>query len=591
MTPASVFRDVDRLTAGRRWLLPLLIVLGLMAFLFEGLGLYLLMPLLALVTVGDPLANQSAAASLVAAFLERVRPEAQVSLLVAAIVLLLVLKGIVQLVTQAAAAHVNAQVAHDLRMRLFSRVLSAGPSFVDRRGSAVVINALATETWRVSEGLQALTAMILHVCATLVFLGLMLALSWRTTLAVGAGTVVSLLIVHVITARARQQGVAAAEANERLAARMTESLSGLRTIWMLGRERYEILRFARASEDVRLAFLRLDILGAVPGPLLSMLFAVALGALIFGLRGGEVVSLVVFLALLQRMWPHATSLMHARVTLLTLEGAIDAVFRIIEAPDAQPLASGSRPAPAPRKALELRDVVLTYPDSSAAALDGVSLSCPARRTTALVGASGAGKSSVAGLFCRLLDPQAGEVTVDGAALRSFDLESWRQRCAVVPQDVFLFNTTIRENIAYGRPDAADGEILAAAQAAGAHAFIAALPEGYETRMGDRGMLFSGGQRQRIALARALVRRADVLILDEATNALDGLSERLVRDTLAAVAGTRTVIVISHRLASVRDADHIVVLQEGRVAETGTFAELRARGGLFTCMVDAERMSA
>jgi subfamily B ATP-binding cassette protein MsbA len=171
------------------------------------------------------------------------------------------------------------------------------------------------------------------------------------------------------------------------------------------------------------------------------------------------------------------------------------------------------------------------------------------------------------------------------------LTAWRDRFAVVPQEVFLFNASIRDNIAYGRLNASDAEIEAAARAACADDFIAALPEGYATRVGDRGVRFSGGQRQRIALARAFVRDPDLLILDEATNALDNLAERMVRDALAAAATRRTVVVVAHRLASVEHADHVVVLDSGRVAETGHPAESRKRNGAFAQLFEAERLRA
>lgn len=593
VTLARTTSGLMRLTDGHRWLIPMLVGLGLVGFLFEGLGLYLLMPLLdRLIGEGPSAAGDgNALVDLATGFVERFEPGIQVAVLVGLIVLCLTLKASAQLARQAAFAFANARIGHDLRQRCFERIMAAGPAFHDRQGAGTLLNALATETWRLSQGLQTLAWLILHACATLVFLALMLALSWQLTLVVGAGTVIILLIVQAVTGRARRYGGAAVAANQKLAGRITEGLAGLRTIWLLGRERHEAARFAHASDDVRLAFLRLDILNAVPGPLLEVLFAALLGVLILGMQGGGVVPLIVFLALLQRMQPHATALVQARVAILILDSALEAVFRIIDAADARPLPSGRVPAPAPGRALALHDVILTYPGHAGAALGGVSMEFPARRTTALVGASGAGKSSVLNLVCRMMDPGSGRVTVDGVDLRTLDLDTWRARCAVVPQDVFLFDTSIRENIAYGRPGATDEEIAAAARAAHAHDFIIALPDGYDTRMGDRGGRFSGGQRQRIALARAFVREADVLILDEATNALDGLSERLVRDALIEVAGVRTVIVVAHRLASVQHADHVVVLERGRVAETGTPAELKASGGIFSRLVDAERLSA
>ncbi|MGP1356912.1 ABC transporter ATP-binding protein, partial [Roseicyclus sp.] len=250
--------------------------------------------------------------------------------------------------------------------------------------------------------------------------------------------------------------------------------------------------------------------------------------------------------------------------------------------------SGLPPAPAIREAIGLSHVSFSYPQAeeegaAPSALEDVSFDIPAGRVTALVGHSGAGKSTVAMLLCRLAAPDAGAVRIDGADLAGFDGASWRERCAFVPQNVFLFNDTVRNNIALGRPGAGDADILDAARRANAHDFILELPQGYDTRVGDRGDSLSGGQRQRIALARALLREPELLILDEATNALDPRSERLVSDALHAEGTSRTTVVIAHRLSTVMRADRVVVLDRGRVVDTGTPEALARRPGAFASL--------
>jgi subfamily B ATP-binding cassette protein MsbA len=240
--------------------------------------------------------------------------------------------------------------------------------------------------------------------------------------------------------------------------------------------------------------------------------------------------------------------------------------------------------------VRFRRVSHRYPTGDADALREVDCEIRAGRTTALVGASGAGKSTLVNLLWRQFDPTAGEILVDGTPLPSLDLEQWRDRIAFVPQDVHLFDATVRENIAYGRLDATDEEIVAVARLAGAHDFILSLPDGYGTRLGERGMRFSGGQRQRIALARALIRDPDILILDEATSALDNLSAALIRDAVATAAEGRTVIVIAHRMSAALCADWVIVLDEGRLAEQGPPAALLATGGAMAKLVDAERLA-
>jgi subfamily B ATP-binding cassette protein MsbA len=233
-----------------------------------------------------------------------------------------------------------------------------------------------------------------------------------------------------------------------------------------------------------------------------------------------------------------------------------------------------------RTGIRFDGVSFRYGPEDRWAIEDVCLEIPRGKRIALAGPSGAGKSTLISLLLRFYDPQRGTITVNGAPLRDLDLESWRRRLAVVSQDTHIFNASIQDNIAYGRGNADLDEVIAAARQADAHEFISALPNGYDTLVGDQGIRLSGGQRQRIALARAIVRKADVLVLDEATNALDSISERAVLDSIQALGDECTVISIAHRLATIMQADEIIVLEAGRVKEQGHAAELLANQSLF-----------
>jgi subfamily B ATP-binding cassette protein MsbA len=255
-----------------------------------------------------------------------------------------------------------------------------------------------------------------------------------------------------------------------------------------------------------------------------------------------------------------------------LFAVLDTPPAIVSAPDAPPLRIA-------RGVVELRDVRFSY-DGAIAVLAGLSFTAPAGKTTALVGASGAGKSTVLNLIARFYDPAGGTIAIDQQSIAGVDLHSLRDSIALVGQDVLLFDDTVAANIRFGRPAADDAAVEAAAKAAGAHDFIRTLPQGYGTFVGERGQSLSGGQRQRIAIARALLKDAPILLLDEATSALDAETEAQVQAALDRLKAGRTTIVIAHRLSTVARADQIVVIDRGRVVETGTHDALLAAGGFY-----------
>jgi len=264
---------------------------------------------------------------------------------------------------------------------------------------------------------------------------------------------------------------------------------------------------------------------------------------------------------------------------LALAAARD-VWEVMDERSEIPEKADARDLPALREQIELRNVSFVYANESRAVLRHVNLRIPAGSMIALVGESGGGKSTLTKLLPRFHDPSTGSVLWDGLDLRDARLASLRHQIGLVTQETVLFNDTVRHNISYGRPDATNEQIEEAARIAFAHDFIAELPKGYDTIVGERGIFLSGGQRQRLAIARAILVDAPVLILDEATSALDAESERLVQQAIANLVRNRTTIVIAHRLSTIRRADKIIVMEAGSIIESGTHAELLARGGQY-----------
>jgi subfamily B ATP-binding cassette protein MsbA len=356
---------------------------------------------------------------------------------------------------------------------------------------------------------------------------------------------------------------------------IVDTLTHHRLVRAVGTEALEARRFAGATEALRRASLRTELLRGIAAPLNELLYVpLMFGVIAFGLyQGLGLPTLLAYLLLLYRLQPHLQQLDHLRVELAAMAGPIEDIATILELDDPEAPRSGTRPIAAIERDIRFEDVSFDYGLPTAPSLAGVSLVIPRGAVVALVGPSGAGKSTIVGLLHRFFDPTAGRILVDGVPLAELDLAAWRRRLAFAGQDLELMQGSVRDNIAYGSPAADEAAIREAARLANADGFIRSLPGGYSSEIGARGLTLSGGQRQRLVLARALLRQPDLLILDEATNALDAEAEYVVLDRLHAARGQMTMLVIAHRPQTLRHADLVVVLEAGRVVEAGPPASL------------------
>jgi ABC-type multidrug transport system fused ATPase/permease subunit len=583
-----------RLLGEHPWLSGSLVAVGVLASLAEGVGISLFLPLLQTLGGGGVEAGEGGRLlDRLTAPLADVPPERLRVLLAALILGTVLLTAGLRYAYQALLGVLTARVGHALRSRLFRQLLRVGYGYVERAEYGRLMNTMGSETWRTVSAVTALVGLFITASTAAVYAALLLLISWRLTLVAVGALAGAALAVRLLTRRVRALGAQATESNAVLAQRMTEGISAMQTVRLFGRERYEQGRFDRASGRVSRVFFRLGLVSALVGPVYEVLAAALLvGVLVWGVRRPEdLPPLLVFIFVLYRLKPRIQSVDNLRLQLASLGAAVRDVHGLLDPSDKPYTRSGTARHGGVREGVRFEGVTFRYGPGERPALDGVSVAFPAGRTTALVGPSGAGKSTAVKLLFRLYDPDGGAVTVDGRPLPDLDLAGWRARAAFVSQDVYLFDGTVRDNIAYGREGATAAEVEAAARAAHADEFVRRLPDGYDTRVGDRGVRLSGGQRQRIALARAVVRDPDLLLLDEATNALDTVSEHVVQEALGSFSQGRTTVVIAHRLSTVEQADHIVVLDRGRVAEEGTLAELVDRGGLFAEMYRLQHRSA
>ncbi len=558
--------------------------LGIVASAAEGIGITLFIPLVQAVAPGTGADGLPAPLARLVAWVPAER-----RLVVLPLVMLgaIALKNGLMFANRVLVSRVVGTAGARLRARIFDRLVTMPMAEFERADPGTLLSLVATESWRAAQAVTLCLGMLVRLCTVTVFVALLLSISWRLTLILLLGVAAVSEFVRWVAGGARAAGRDAVEANARLGERMWEALAGMRTVRAFDAVDHERRRFGAASDAVRRTFLRLDVLAGFTGPLTETLHAaLVLGILVLALRDPAALpALLAFAVLVYRLQPQLHAFETERTALLGLLGAVRDVRAFVEAaPDAAAAPGERRPArgaPAPlRDGVAFDHVCFRHAGEARFALDDVSFRIARGAVTAVVGASGAGKTTLLHLLCGFYEPDAGAILIDGVPLADLDPFGWRTRLGYVGQDVFLFNASIRDNIAYGRRGAGDAEIEAAARAANAHEFVAELPDGYATVVGDRGVRLSGGQRQRIALARAFVRRPELLILDEATNALDGVSEHLVQRSIDAVRGECTVVIVAHRLDTILDADHVVVLERGRVAEQGGVAALLERDGPF-----------
>ncbi len=550
----SVARSLFNLVNEKKSTVPAVVGLGLLAALLEGFGLTLFAPLLTLLSRTDG-GTQSLPGSLWR-YVEALPENSRMAVLVLVVLAAIAFKNIISYFNLAHFARIDGEIDHRIRTDLVDSILASNMTFIQQQPAGVLANAVLSETSKVSQSVNALFLAAVSLCAATVFSIVLFLVSWQATLLAIPILGAALYISSALTRSSHRTGKESFRANMVYTRLALESLAGLQTIQTSGQSTQTARRLRKASAEVRLLYESFQRVSGLHAPLSETIIAITIGILLVLLQVMDVSlpTTAAFLIILYRLQPHFRNLATARSVLHQVGHAVVEIERIRAACVAAQRVEGIFSFSAMPQEIRFDSVRAGY---------------------------GRGEA---------LKPSQGRILVDGVDLFEIASADWYRSTALVPQNVFLFDGSIAENIAYGSIRSDRDEIIRAAHLAGAYDFISDMPDGFDTITGERGVLLSGGQCQRIALARALLRRPQLLLLDEATNALDSHSEETVLRALEMLRRDTTIVYVAHRLSTVRTADEILVVDAGRIVERGDYETLLLKGGLFAAMVGLQEVA-
>ncbi len=571
------------------WIL-LTIFLGFSTALFNGVSTTLIVPFVLgflgkediTLKAGPPIIQNTLS------FFDRLNGGNSLAVMIVVIILFIILKNFSIYFNSIVSGNLSRKLVKDIRKEGIQLLLEVDLDYFSKTKIGDIINKISNEVGRAAGAIRIAINIFTTSATILVYIFILISISWKLTIASTCLLLLVTLLNQYLVIRAKNFGKILSEKSKSYSTTLLEILTGIRVIKAVSNEESEYQRIEKFIEEREKADQQSQANYDAIGPInevtgtLAILAIVFLGKAFFA-QQIEALStvLLIYLYVLFRLLPIVSLLNTQRSGFANAAPGTEIVAEFLRRDNKPFMANGQSLYTKIEAGIRVEGVSFAYPGHDDLVLRGVDLWVPKGTTLALVGASGAGKSTMVDLLPRFYDPIEGRITIDGKDLREYNIRSLRQAMGIVSQDTFLFNTSVRNNIAYGVENVSFEEVVEAAKRSNAYEFIVELPQGFDTEIGDRGVLLSGGQRQRIAIARALLRDPDILILDEATSALDTVSERLVQQAIDELCRDRTTVVIAHRLSTVHKAHQIAVMDKGKVVEIGTHHELIKQGGYYT----------
>ena len=590
--PTTIVRFVRTIVSELRWRLLAAILVALALAAVEGTGLLLLVPLLALVGLDV----DQGLTSRLADFIGGIFAATGLQPTLVTVLLVFLVVSTSQALLYRTYLLVNPSLEQRfgvaLRKRLYAAIVRVDWSYFTQQRASTLVHAVTADVDRAGAAVYQFLTLLTGLAVTSVYVAIAFRLSPALTSIVAAAGILLLVLSHGRTRRSAEMGEHYTAVNRRQFNLISESIAGLKVARSFDAQERDVLLFgqhADARTNAYLALLRSFARAKLGLDLSSAMLVCAL--LFIAVHWLEVrgAGLLLLILLFSRVMPRVMTLQESVQTVVSGVPSFAAVMRLVDACEAhaEPASNAGQESPLHlRREMRLDSVSYRHDGAKTPAVNAVSMKIEAGRTIAIVGLSGAGKSTVADLIIGLLRPSTGEIHVDAQPLTGSNVKAWRRAVGYVPQEGFLLHDTVRANLLWARPGASDDEMWTALDRAAAAAFLRSRREGLDTIVGDRGVRLSGGERQRLALAMALLRSPSLLVLDEATSALDAINEQQILSTVRQLGSSVTRVIVTHRLSAVREADWIYVMDAGRIAESGTWAELASRRGAFADLLDA-----